>query len=245
MQRNPLTNNLKVEVSDPVTGIGASVVAANSAIAATDPVMRVQIIDSTGAVGSGVSGVAEDSAHVSGDLGSMAMAVRNDAGTSLAGTDLDYIPLTTDSLGNQFETLGTLIEGEDPMNRVMATADKGVIGTTYALSTDISAALEASTISKATAGIFYSADGRIDSTCPTGTYYILIMNSATLPADGAVTRIWGSKKLVHTTGTDTNFSIDLFGSYVYASAGIVMCLSTTEFTKTIAGAYLSAVVKYV
>ncbi len=43
---------------------------------------------------------AEDAGHSSGDKGFMALAVRNDAGTALAGTDLDYIPLGTDASGN-------------------------------------------------------------------------------------------------------------------------------------------------
>lgn len=43
---------------------------------------------------------AEDAAHVSGDAGTMALAVRNDAGTALAGTTGDYIPLSTDASGN-------------------------------------------------------------------------------------------------------------------------------------------------
>lgn len=195
--------------------------------------------------GGGVTGYAADAAHVSTDLGTMALAVRNDAGTSLAGSDLDYIPLTTDSLGNQFETLGTLIEGEDPTNRVMATADKPIIGTTYSELVDISAALEASTISKATAGQFLKVSGRIDSSAPSATYYFLVMNSATLPADGAVTRLIGSIKLQHTTGTDTPIlSGDIRHGGVYASAGIVCCLSSTEFTKTISGAYFSGSVFY-
>jgi len=42
---------------------------------------------------------AEDSAHASGALGSLGLAVRNDAGSVLAGTDGDYIPLSTDSTG--------------------------------------------------------------------------------------------------------------------------------------------------
>jgi len=41
---------------------------------------------------------AEDSAHASGDLGLMSLAVRNDAGTPLAA-DGDYIPFTTDATG--------------------------------------------------------------------------------------------------------------------------------------------------
>jgi membrane protein implicated in regulation of membrane protease activity len=44
-------------------------------------------------------GKAEDAAHTTGDVGVMSLAVRNDAGTALAGTTLDYIPLTTDSNG--------------------------------------------------------------------------------------------------------------------------------------------------
>jgi hypothetical protein len=43
---------------------------------------------------------AEDTAHVSGDMGRLILAVRNDAGTALAGTDGDYIPLSTDATGN-------------------------------------------------------------------------------------------------------------------------------------------------
>lgn len=43
---------------------------------------------------------AEDTAHTTGDFGTMPLAVRNDAGTALAGTDGDYIPLSTDATGN-------------------------------------------------------------------------------------------------------------------------------------------------
>lgn len=40
----------------------------------------------------------EDTIHVSGDVGSFILAVRNDAGTALAA-DGDYIPVTTDATG--------------------------------------------------------------------------------------------------------------------------------------------------
>jgi len=43
--------------------------------------------------------VAEDAAHVNGDTGIMAMGVRNDAGTVLAATAGDYIPLSMDANG--------------------------------------------------------------------------------------------------------------------------------------------------
>lgn len=42
---------------------------------------------------------AEDSAHTTGDTGVMTLAVRNDTGAVLAGSDGDYVPLTTDATG--------------------------------------------------------------------------------------------------------------------------------------------------
>lgn len=49
-------------------------------------------------------GKAEDVAHTTGDVGVMALAVRNDAATALAGTTLDYIPITTDATGKVYTT---------------------------------------------------------------------------------------------------------------------------------------------
>lgn len=43
---------------------------------------------------------AEDTAHVSGDYGTQVLAVRNDAGTTLAGSNGDYSPLSVDANGN-------------------------------------------------------------------------------------------------------------------------------------------------
>lgn len=43
---------------------------------------------------------AEDTAHTTGDVGNFILAVRNDAGTALADTTGDYIPLSTDASGN-------------------------------------------------------------------------------------------------------------------------------------------------
>ena len=54
-------------------------------------------VNITGATGLGI--FAEDAAHSSGDLGQQMLAVRNDAGTSLVGTDGDYAPLQVDSTG--------------------------------------------------------------------------------------------------------------------------------------------------
>lgn len=56
--------------------------------------LAVGVADSTVMVGH-----LEDSAHSSGDGGVMALAVRQDTATALAGTDGDYIPLIVDSAG--------------------------------------------------------------------------------------------------------------------------------------------------
>lgn len=42
---------------------------------------------------------AEDTAHTTGDKGAFVLAVRNDGGSPLAGSDGDYVPLTTDATG--------------------------------------------------------------------------------------------------------------------------------------------------
>lgn len=49
--------------------------------------------------GGGGQQFAEDTAHVSGDLGTLLLAIRNDAGAALAGTTGDYIGLSTDANG--------------------------------------------------------------------------------------------------------------------------------------------------
>lgn len=64
---------------------------------------HVAIVDATGnqitSFGGGTQ-FAEDVAHTTGDVGTMALAVRNDGGAALAGTTGDYIPLTTDASGS-------------------------------------------------------------------------------------------------------------------------------------------------
>lgn len=54
-------------------------------------------------------GKAEDAAHTTGATGVMALAVRNDADTALAGTTGDYIPIGTDAVGRvQVNSIGKL-----------------------------------------------------------------------------------------------------------------------------------------
>ena len=128
-------------------------------------------------------------------------------------------------------------------------ADINSLPATTGFSVDQSAALEASSVSKAAAGRLYKLFGRIDSTVASGTYYIQILNAAALPADGAVTHLVTPLKIAHVTGSDSFFDLDLSGNDTYAgvtaSSGIVIVSSSTEFTKTITGATFSATVLYV
>jgi hypothetical protein len=63
------------------------------------------LLDSNGALKVAASGLTggvqfnEDTAHTSGDAGTLALAVRNDAGTSMTNTDGDYGALQLDSRG--------------------------------------------------------------------------------------------------------------------------------------------------
>jgi hypothetical protein len=66
-----------------------------STLIGADQALDVNLV---GASGLGI--FAEDSAHVSGDLGQQILAVRNDAGTSLVSADGDYSPLSLDANGN-------------------------------------------------------------------------------------------------------------------------------------------------
>jgi hypothetical protein len=54
----------------------------------------------------GLTGFAEDAAHTSGDVGLLALAVRKDAATQLAGTDGDYSPLINDASGRLHVNVG-------------------------------------------------------------------------------------------------------------------------------------------
>ncbi len=97
---------------------------------------------------------------------------------------------------------------------------------------------------KSTAGILQGIIGRLDSTAPNGTYYLQILNATSLPANGSVTHLVAPIKFIHTSGIDQPFSFDYTVLCIAATTGIVLALSTTEFTLTISGAYLSLTVGY-
>lgn len=91
----------------------------------------------------------------------------------------------------------------------------------------VSTALEASKVIKASAGWLFSLSAFSNT-----AGYILIMNSATVPADGAVTLLYPPIPIA------ANQTIMLqLDSPIEASAGIAVCISSTgSFTKTVGGA---------
>ena len=123
--------------------IGANTMAGGVVVTATGTSMDVNVTGSalpTGAatettlasVLSELQGLshAEDAAHVSGDLGIMGLAVRNDAGTSLVSADGDYSPLSLDSAGAlRVSFAGTItanIEGDYEEDSAHVSGDRGL-----------------------------------------------------------------------------------------------------------------------
>lgn len=159
--------------------------------------------------------------------------------TALTLSDSNTEMLQLDSSGN-LKIVDYRDYDANPMSVILSSSSSS----TYAASVDQSTALEASSISKASAGNFYQAFGVIDSTATTDTYYVQILDSATLPADGAVTHLVTPVPVEHTNGTESTFNIQP-ELPVAASSGIVIVLSTTLVTKTIVGSnWLFSTVEY-
>ncbi len=121
------------------------------------------------------------------------------------------------------------------------------IGSAHSWSVALSTTLAAKLIVKTRPGNLRSLSGRLDSTLATGTYYLQLWNLADVPADttavSSTNSLMAPFKIQHTTGTDSRFVLD-FPESVYASVGITLGLSTTEFTKTAGTSVLSATAEY-
>jgi len=84
-------------IIDNVAVFSTDLTSANTSFALVDAAghQQVDVLTMPG----GLTGYAEDSAHTTGEFGTMMLAVRNDAGTSLVDTDGDYAPLQVNSAG--------------------------------------------------------------------------------------------------------------------------------------------------
>ena len=122
----------------------------------------------------------------------------------------------------------TALQGATPAG----TNDIGKVGVTSS-SNSFSTGLEDSHVASSSAATFKGAYGRIDSTIATATYYILVIDAASLPANGAVAELIRPLKIVHTNGTDSTFNLNYQNTPQDASNGVVVACSSTEFTLTV------------
>lgn len=95
-----------------------------------------------------------------------------------------------------------------------------------------SSALEPSGVLKATAKNLYRIHGKLDAALGANIYYLQIIDASSVPADGAVTMI-DELTIEHGGTSPTNFDLDFRPASVRGSNGLVYCISTTEFTKTV------------
>jgi len=190
------------------------------------------------------AGVTAVASSFTGMLNSLPWAIYHAAPTVRA--DAQGGPLEAMTDGSLRTTEQQKPGAENNVNNVIETQNKPVAVADYAWTVKSSVALEASDIIKASPGILRSLSGRIDSTEASSTYYIQLFDAATLPAEATATSatIPAPQKIQHVNGTDSKFSFDYSQNGVAFLTGIVAVLSTTEFTKTIAGSFLSITAEY-
>ena len=93
-----------------------------------------------------------------------------------------------------------------------------------------------------------SFSGRVDASAPSGTYYVQLWRAADVPPDAtpvdATTAAMAPYKVVHVNGTDDQIAFDFGAAGIFAPLGFTVGLSTTQFTQTAAGAYLSITAEF-
>ena len=100
------TNDGDVSSANPLPVTLASVPSHAVTNAGTFAVQASSVVPGTAATN---LGKAEDAAHASGDVGVMAMSVRQDTAAALGGTDADYQPLITDGSGRLHVNVGNTV----------------------------------------------------------------------------------------------------------------------------------------
>lgn len=144
-----------------------------------------------------------------------------------AVADGDRVNAYFDLNGRLVTSMGALISGEDQSNNLLQVVQKPLAVSSYALDWDDSAALEASSVVKASPGNAYVAFGFNNNVA---TRYFHVYNSTTVPADGTAPII------CFPVPGSSSFSIDLRAYGKYFSTGMAWANSTTAATKTVGAA---------
>lgn len=148
--------------------------------------------------------------------------------------DGDAAVLQTTSKGELKSVEQYAPEAEDNSNKVMAVVERPLAVATYAPDEDLSAAAEASSVSKASAGNLY---GFVFNNGNGAARYLQFFNDTSVPADTAVPVL----SFYVPAGQTLSLS---FNRPRYFSTGICWCTSSTQNTKTIGAADAIASVLY-
>lgn len=163
-------------------------------------------------------GKLEDAAHASGDLGVMALAVRQDTAAALAGTDADYQPLISDASGRLHVNVGT---SALPTGAATA-ANQGTANTALAA---IQTAVE--TLDNAIAGAEMQVD--VVGALPAGNNNIGDVDVASLPAGSMAAVAARTSDYDTGAGTDT---VPMMGIALPAAGGAVQGGTATNPVRT-------------
>ena len=126
------------------------------------------------------------------------------------------------------------IAGENPGDDLLNTHHKGTASQVNALSIDLSAAAEASSVTKASAGRVYKVVMHNNNAA---ARYLQFFNSTTVPADAAV------PAMAFNVPANSSITIDWPQGMPFAT-GIAWCNSTTLATKTVGAADFFGTVWY-
>lgn len=130
------TGALRVTLANNSTGVisvddnGSSLTVDNAGLTELASAINASRVDvNIAADSAGIGGgtqYAEDTAHTTGDTGTMALAVRDDTTpTAFSGTDGDYEPLHTDGSGNLWVSLGTKLDQTNDAITIYGSDDGG------------------------------------------------------------------------------------------------------------------------
>lgn len=93
-------------------------------------------------------------------------------------------------------------------------------------------AYEGSRVLSATPGTLRSVFIQLDPALPTATYYAHLLIASAVPADGVVTFLRPPFAVAHVNGNPTQFVFDEGMAGIAFGTGCVICVSSTQFTKT-------------